>query len=221
MYIAFDIGNVICNVDFTNFLNLLSKYINITTDEAFAFLGRIQRSHDLGISYLKDELVDHFQIRSHVILNELLEAWNKSIKINDEMVKLLNRLLFKGYNIALVSNIGFEHAELMRKKILIPRLIKGEITEYILDNEIKTQISGTITEFFSCDVGARKPSLLYYNTFLSIYPEFKECIYVDDLIENINIGNKFGLRSVQFDLSKYNSAAALQCTIESLDNIKI
>ncbi len=191
MYLAFDIGNVICNVNFSEFLNLLSKYKNITPDESFAFLSRIQRSHDLGISYLRDELIDHFGIRSPVILEELISAWNNSITIDNFMLRLLNERLLKGDNIALVSNIGFEHSELMRK-ILINKLSTKH--EYLPDN-------GEVTEFFSCDVGARKPSLLYYSTFLSIYPEFKGCYYFDDRPENIDIGKKFGLKSILFDLS--------------------
>jgi hypothetical protein len=86
--------------------------------------------------------------------------------------------------VALLSNIGVEHAVMMENTLkhggFFPDAIKH----------------------FSCDVGARKPSMIYYQSFLWQYPEFKGCLYVDDLQENLDSGAKFGFRPFHLDLSK-------------------
>jgi FMN phosphatase YigB (HAD superfamily) len=52
-------------------------------------------------------------------------------------------------------------------------------------------------------VGARKPSFIYYQSFLQMYPQFKECIYLDDNTENLNSSLKNGLSGRYFNLQDY------------------
>lgn len=44
--------------------------------------------------------------------------------------------------------------------------------------------------------------MIYYQSFLWQYPEFKGCLYVDDLQENLNTGEKFGFKPYKLDLSE-------------------
>lgn len=184
-HLALDIGNVICHVDFDKILNVLSKSLNIPKAEALYFLNRVQKLHDLGLTNLSDELHDHFKIKSEVIIKDILDEWNKAIQIDPDVIREIEKLRTT-YNleVALVSNIGIEHAEHFRKNCSLDKTI----------------------QFFSCEVGARKPSLLYYQTFLSVYPQFKGCVYVDDLDANLETGNKFGLKSTKFCLSDYKKS---------------
>ena len=188
--LALDIGNVLCHVDFEKILTVLSKSLNISRAEALYFLNRTQKLHDLGLTNLTDELHDHFKIKSEFIINEILTEWNRAIQwdqdIISEIAKLQDKLSFK---VALVSNIGIEHAAHLRGASLRDT------------NAVK--LITTATQFFSCEVGARKPNYLYYQTFLNMYPEFKEAIYIDDLDINLEIGRKFGLVSTKFVLSDY------------------
>ena len=204
-YALFDIGNVICHVHFNKALDLLSYKLNITTAEASYFLKRVQHLHDLGLTNLEDELRDHFKIKSDRIIQEILVAWNDCISPEPEMINFLEDLS-KDTNIAIVSNIGLEHAENIHNL-----MHKAEISNTFWDSAI---------HFFSCDVGARKPSLLYFQTFLSLYPEFKGCVYVDDLHANLQTGTKFGFQSYHMDLSskEYYDNQTRQFDVNKLRN---
>lgn len=163
-YLAMDVGNVLCNVN----LNLFTMYLR-DPDE---FLHKFNELHDIGFTTIRKEL----EKECYIDTNFLLSQWEKTIVPNKEMIDFIDHLCSK-YNIklALLSNMGLEHLELMHKHL-------GSLW----DNSVK---------YFSYQVGARKPSYVYYNTFLSMYPEFKGCIYVDDLIQNLEAGEKFGFKS--------------------------
>jgi FMN phosphatase YigB (HAD superfamily) len=185
-YLALDIGNVICHVNFDNFKNKLSKTLNISTIDVDYFLNRTQRLHDMGLTEISDELRDHFKIKSSVIIDELMEEWTNTLTFNQEFLDgieyKVNELGRKNITIALLSNIGFEHAKLMKSKWFLTSILNNPIM------------------FFSCEVGARKPSYLYYKTFLDMHPEFKGCLYIDDRKENLETGDRFGFKPKLFSL---------------------
>jgi len=187
--LALDIGNVLCHVDFNRILNNLSKTLNISKNEAMYFLNRVQKLHDLGLTNLSDELKDYFKIRSEIVVEDILAEWNRAIQWDNDVIKQVARLKDKfDLEIALVSNIGIEHAAHLR-------------------NTVPDPVIGKAIHFFSCEVGARKPSALYYKTFLDMYPQFKECVYIDDLEENLNVGRKFGLNAIRFNLSDFKRSS--------------
>lgn len=185
-YVCLDIGNVLCHTNFQSFLNKLSKTLNISLDDAMYFMNRTQKLHDLGLTVMADELRDHFKIHSPLIIEELQDAWNNVVTPHFRIIDLLTRLRDKdNLQVALLSNIGIEHAE-----------------------QIKDKLSHNMFFFyakkhFSCEVGARKPSMLYYQSFLSIHPEFKGCVYVDDLQENLDASEQFGFKTFKFNLKDY------------------
>lgn len=184
IYAAFDVGNVLVHVDFPSFINKLSKTLNISTEDATYFMNRSQKLHDLGLTIMKDELIDHLHIKSAPLRDELINDWNNCINVEPRMIDMLNGVNdMCGLEIALVSNVGLEHAERMAK---------------ILD---RGGFFGRATKHFSCQVGARKPTFLYYQSFLQMNPEWEGCLYVDDLQENLDTGARFGLEPYKFDLS--------------------
>jgi len=192
MYVALDIGNVLCHVDFNQFLNDLSEALNISIDDAMYFLNRSQKLHDLGLTAMRDELRDHFKIKSPVVIDKLLKSWNNSIRPDFEVLDMFNSMSEKhNLKVALVSNIGIEHAALM---------------EHVLDHNGFFQ---NAIKHFSCNVGARKPTLLYYQSFLMEHPEFTHCVYVDDAIENLETGKRFGFQTYHFALDKMDTTAEL------------
>jgi FMN phosphatase YigB (HAD superfamily) len=184
-YLAVDLGNVVCNVKFDNFLNELSKTLNLPLEDVNYFLHRTTKLHDMGLTQISDELRDHFKIKSPIIIQNLIEEWNKVITADTTVVGFLEKLLEEDVKIALLSNIGIEHAALMGN------ILGGFLYHYSI-------------KFFSCEVGARKPSFLYYKTFLDMNPEFKGCLYLDDRIENVRGGEKLGFKSLHFELDKIN-----------------
>lgn len=192
MYVALDIGNVLCHVDFNQFLNDLSEALNIPLDEALYFLNRSQKLHDLGLTVMKDELKDHLKIKSPVITNKLLDSWNKCITPDLDVLNLFNTMTEKhNLKVALVSNIGIEHAALMEHVLAHNGFFQNAI------------------KHFSCNVGARKPTLLYYQSFLWEHPEFERCAYVDDVIENLEAGKRFGFQTYHFALDKMDTSVEL------------
>lgn len=182
-YLALDIGNVVLDMNFERFLSVLSTTMNISKADAWSFLERTQKLHDLGYTMIRDEIRDHFKIHSEDTIEIIMSEWNKTLTPNLGVIQWVEMLLDKGVKIALVSNMGHEHLSVM-DSLLGDKIHKGCI------------------RFFSADVGARKPSLSFYHIFLSLYPEFKGALYLDDNELNIEVGLKFGLNSVAFDLSK-------------------
>jgi FMN phosphatase YigB (HAD superfamily) len=180
-YLAIDIGNVICKVDFTKFYARISKDFNLSEFEIERFLYRAQKPHDLGILNIKGELAQSFNIKSEALLEDYMKLWDETISPNIIVMDFLNRLISDDCKIALLSNMGSEHAK------VIPRLFS------YYDLYIK---------FLSCEVGAQKPTLLYYKTFLDMHPEFKGCLYVDDRQENLDMGKQFGFQGFHFDLDQ-------------------
>jgi hypothetical protein len=180
--LCLDIGNVICKINFNPFIDLLSKHLNITREDVWYFLNRVQKLHDMGLTQMEDELKDHFKIKSPVIINELIDTWNKTLIPNTDIINFINEYSSTNkIEIALLSNIGFEHADWFNNNVII-------------NNSIK---------YFSCFVGARKPSFIYYQSFLQMYPQFKECIYLDDNTDNLNSSLKNGLSGRYFNLQDY------------------
>lgn len=184
-YIALDIGNVLCNVDMTFFIEDLSQTFNVSIQEATYFLRRFQRIHDLGYTTMADELKEKFGIKSEVTIERLVKKWNSAVTPFTMILEMFNDLRDKHQlQVALLSNIGIEHAIMMEETLNHGGFFPGAI------------------KHFSCDVGARKPSMIYYQSFLWQYPKFKGCLYVDDLQENLDAGAKFGFIPFQFDLTK-------------------
>lgn len=181
---ALDIGNVLVKVETDPFLQKLSETLNITIPDASRFIRRFQQLHDLGYTTMEDELKDKFSIKSPFIIANLVNAWNMSIVPHLPILTKLNDLR-KKYNleIALLSNIGVEHAAMIDDKLK---------HEGFLENTIR---------HFSCFVGARKPSMLFYQSFLLQYPQFKGCVYVDDLKENLAASEQFGFKTFHLDLN--------------------
>lgn len=186
-FIALDIGNVLCHVAAEPFLDLLSETFNITIPEAARFLKRFQQIHDLGYTTMEDELKDKFGVKSPVVLKKLVDAWNASVTPNMHILDKLNGLRSK-YNlqVALLSNIGVEHAAMMEEKLAHNGFFPDAV------------------KHFSCFVGARKPSMIYYQSFLMQNPEFKGCLYVDDLMENLLASTQFGFQIYKFTLEDPN-----------------
>lgn len=205
-YVALDIGNVLVYANFNDFLKRLSKALNITIEEALYFMNRSQKLHDLGLTKMSDELRDHFKIRSPVTIEELVSEWNSVIVPCTEVLDRLNHLTANHkVKVALLSNVGLEHAEQMARV-----LNHGDFFEKAIKH-------------FSCHVGARKPNILYYHTFLQLHPQFYNCVYVDDLQENLDASKQFGFKTFRFSLEEITGAnyeeGKFQDKLEELETV--
>lgn len=201
-YLAVDLGNVVFSMDFTKFLEKLSYELNISKGDAWAFLARAQKLHDLGYTKLRDELKDHFKIHSEVKIESIMSEWANVLIPEYSILSELKILNDDGYKIAILSNMGDEHAEFVKS------ILK------------KTGLIDKVIMHLSCDVGARKPSMIFYQSFLMQYPEFTGCVYLDDLEENLEAGKKFGFNSKKFDISGYSQGCMRDAKIK-LDFVQL
>lgn len=197
IYVCLDVGNVLVHSKFDEFLKKLSKSLNITIEDAMYFMNRTQKLHDLGCTKMADELRDHFKIKSPVTMDELLSYWNDVIIPSGHIIGLLNDLS-KNHKVkvALLSNVGLEHAERM-----------GEVLSHVMVNDT---FFDNAVKFFSCHVGARKPTLLYYHLFLELHPEFKHAVYIDDLHENLDASKQFHFNTFHFSLEEIEKSKELE-----------
>lgn len=192
--IAFDIGNVLVDVHLNKFIDLLkiTGAINLYS-EGMRFLEEIQPYQDLGLIDIKKSLLK-FNLNDPAS-RKLIDCWNsETISFNQKMIDLIIDLQKQNYDIALLSNIGFNHAKEIRKNEVL--------------NKLKLH--------FSCEVGARKPTKLFYQSFLLQYPDFKGCLFVDDIEENLKMAQNFGFQIYKFDLSSDITKINLEKEIEKL-----
>lgn len=187
-HLCLDIGNVLVNQDMEPFIKAVSKQMNLSKEEVNHFINRIQRKQDLGITSIRDEVCTHFNLKSEYIVNDLIDAWHEVVVPNHTSLAFLDDMVHElGLKVALVSNLGFEHM--------------GRFSHVLKDYSVyKDSI-----HHFSCQVGGRKPTFLYYKLLMDMHPEFAGATYVDDLEENLVAGSAMGFKSFHFDLSKHKN----------------
>jgi FMN phosphatase YigB (HAD superfamily) len=187
-YIAFDIGNVLCHVDLTEFQDhLVDIGIFESSEKALYFAASIQASQDLGMCDIKQEFGRYFSKLSEKQLEGIKDSWLNTIKPSEEMFELLHELYSRGWSIALLSNIGIDHAKKVRQ-------------EYPILNDCY--------QHFSFEVGARKPTNLYYQSFILKNPHWLYSLtgnfFFDDRKENIDAAKGY-FNSVLFDLNSFSN----------------
>lgn len=201
---AFDIGNVLCHFDINIFNNVVcylhSTYLNSSAEnkKISNYIDYIQKYQDLGITTVGQSFTNKFK-RLVNYSDEITKAWNDTLAPSEMMLNELDKLREEGIKIALLSNMGHEHLSHLRE--ICPRMFKDTI------------------QHISCEVGARKPSKLFFQSFLMDHEEFKGCVYIDDLNENLQVGKKYSFKTCQFDL-KEQSKLSLSQQKQELDRIR-
>ena len=143
-YLALDIGNVIVDCDLNSFFTYMSQIVDNpkSYEEAFVICEEMQPRLDLGITTIDTEL-DRICLGHGGHRNKMKELWLGAIKPVPQINEILLELISDGVKIALLSNVGIDHAAVMRKVLPIDNCL----------------------QHFSCEVGARKPSKLYFQSF--------------------------------------------------------
>jgi len=195
MHVAFDIGNVLCTFDIHKFVKDLYDEYYIDCKCSYAFLESIQHIHDIGAVTMCTAFENKYFVRyndtfsvmrnGHLSNDEIyhvIKMWNKIIKPADIMLNLLDNLRSDGVKISLLSNMGKDHHMYLQEKY--PELFNGTV------------------QHISYQVGARKPSKLFYQSFLLDNEEFKGASYIDDIEENCKVAKKYSFKVYNFDLKK-------------------
>jgi FMN phosphatase YigB (HAD superfamily) len=182
--VAFDIGNVLCHVDLPTFFQVLVDE-GLAPDMAGAddFLCGIQYPQDLGLYSIRQGVYRFNPNISRKTLDVVHDVWVSIIKPSPEMLLVLEDALSIGYQVSLLSNIGFDHSEILRRKC--------DLFKYCIQH-------------FSCEVGARKPTKLFYQSFQLQHGWPKSAKFFDDREDNIKAANDY-FHSILFDLEGYSS----------------
>ncbi len=181
VHVAFDIGNVLCTFDIHRFIQKLSSKLKISDMESLLFLEHLQRAQDIGITTVALSLKEKFNISQEEV-GYLVEEWNATVEPHDLMLRFLSNIKDQGAKIAYLSNMGKEHIQHLRQGW--PEMFANTI------------------EHISCEVGARKPTKLFFQSFVLDHDEFKGAVYVDDLEENLKTGKYYSFKVFHFCLDQ-------------------
>lgn len=182
--VAFDIGCVLCHVYVNEFLDfLVEKGMFSSFNESEEFLAGIQFAQDLGLYNIRQGFYRFKPDISKHLLEEMYNKWMNIVLPSLPMLKLLEDLVESKVQVALLSNIGYDHAKVVRRKYPIFK---------------------QCIQHFSCEVGARKPSKLFFQSFMLQHNWPTDTLFFDDRPENIK-GAQGILQGVLFDMEEYPS----------------
>ncbi len=181
---AFDIGNVLFRFDPAPIAKLfVDLEISKDIESAYTFLiDSFWHSQEIGLYNLKQSFYILKPSLSNAKLQEIQDVWESIFTPSLPMIDVIDELIGNGHNVALLSNIGPEHA-------IIARNCKAVNKCY---------------QHFSCEIGARKPTRLFFQSFFIRYGWGKTSMYFDDRQENIDMGKEYH-NSILFDLNKFSS----------------
>ena len=181
--VAFDLGNVLIDLHWDGFWETIKPMFSMQERAEIKYILEKESHIDFcGLTVLSDVLEKRY---GKEVGQAVTDAWNKIVKPNNQMVNFVNKLKSEGFKVAFLSNMGFDHLNYLNK----------EYPDFMKLADVK---------HMSCEVGAAKPSLLYYQSFLMSNEDFSGCLYLDDLKDNLKMGSKVRFDSMHFDLNDYN-----------------
>lgn len=179
--IVFDIGNVLAKFGWREYLDQFN--LNPDQDKAVAehlFLSPMWREVDRGVKTdgeLLREICADVPEQIERLIRLVFHGAGDAVIGYNYSAGLLEELKEQGYKVYLLSNYGKTFFEDRAKTFDFLKYIDGKVLSY----EIK----------------AIKPEPKIYKTLFSRYhlnPE--ECLYFDDLQENLDAGAAFGMKTV-------------------------
>jgi glucose-1-phosphatase len=189
--ILFDFGNVIAFFDHARAIRQLLPHTDRTAEQ----LRQLIYYNDLDCRYERGEVTTEevFAVGQEIAglrctLDQFVAAFCDIFWSNPPMDDLIPRLKRAGYRLVLASNTNAAHYERYRE-----------------------QFRDTLSHFdaiaVSHEAGARKPHAKFFEYAHKLTGfEKGECLFVDDLAENVATAREFGWRAVQY--TKFDDLAA-------------
>lgn len=178
----FDLGNVLIDFNHDKMWKNISKVCHTPIEEIKKIIleNHLWRKYEVGLleknSFL-EELEKH--LKTSLDKKKFIDAASDIFIENKKMVALLKKLHEIPFEIFLISNTCDIHFEHIKKKFPIFDLFNGLILSY--------------------EVSMRKPStdiFAYALAKTSSRPE--ECLFIDDLIEHIDVASSLGIKTHHF-----------------------
>lgn len=179
MFLCLDLGNVLFEIDREPFKKSLAPFCKSPQ----RFIDDTDALIDTGLLTLEQAIRMYRCLPPHDDASSFLGPWCAALKPNFRMMSWVRGLKLAGIKIAILSNIGIDHAAFVKKTW--PELFEG------------------CRLHLSCEVGVRKPSKLYFQSFVQKNKPWKSAVYLDDKPENCSIGQEYGLRSLNFKLEEF------------------
>ena len=181
--IFFDIGGVLIDINFKRTAQFLADCTDLTVEEIeSSFPIKDHDNYEKGI--LSDQdffLAVKESLPQPCCLKEsdFWKAWRLLLGEETEVVKILKKLK-KNYSIWLLSNTNPKHInDEIEKNYSFPKLVDGAI--------------------YSFNIGHRKPeNEIYIKAAQMAKSDPKECLFIDDLYENVESANNIGFSSIHF-----------------------
>jgi putative hydrolase of the HAD superfamily len=164
---------------------IIDRFIEISKDsiekeEAFHILFRSDMFNNLETGKCSPEEWHTYlneQFRINISYDEFENIWNSMFTLNTEIIELYKKLL-KNYEIMILSNVGPIHYKHAKETYPID-IIEKHVLSY--------------------KEGCMKPDpSIYLNTLKLTDSKPEECIFIDDLKENIIAAQKLGIHGHVF-----------------------
>ena len=183
----FDIGNVLCDFTYENFLNkyeeISGKRVGMDGDVEEELYHAVERG-DISDQTYADRMNQHYNTTWSV--EDLKQAWQQIFTANESGRALYFQAIDKKIPVYTLSNIAAYHIEAINRE-----------WSGFLD-----QATGL---FLSYQLGYRKPHpRIYEKVIEQVGVEPSSCFFIDDLPENIEAARKLGMQAHQFIPENYN-----------------
>ena len=185
--IFFDIGGVLIDIHPERTYQYLSDSADVEVSmvkESFPWDAHDQ--YERGIMNNEDWFITYKESLPQPCCLKRSDFWNAWKLLLGEEKNTVNILeaLNKQYSIWLLSNTNPKHIQdEIEKRYLFPRLVNGAV--------------------YSFDVGVRKPEKKIYEIAMQkADAKPQECLFIDDLLENIQAAKQVGIKGIHFRSSK-------------------
>ena len=183
--IFFDLGNVLININRERVIHDFARLLQLPLQTVQEIASSpLEKEFELGLldsnQYLR-QLHQRYGILDQINLDHLIELWQKPFTENLAVTRLLP-VLKKQAGLAIISNTNELHIQAVRRKF------------QLLD------IFDTLV--FSFEVGVLKPDERIFRKALQlVQAQPAECLFVDDLPENVAAAEQVGIRAHHFRTS--------------------
>ena len=178
-HVIFDLGNVLVNIHPQKTMQEFANRCGFSTEKINSFYLSDLHLGFMAGEYLPDEFYNNMMDRftCNISQEEFNEIWNRVIGEPKEGIAYLVNQLKSNYDLSVCSNTDPWHWEVARKKC---RFI-NDFQNYFLSFEMKPN----------------KPDLKIFKAILDKLPATgNECVFIDDLKENIEAASTFGIKGI-------------------------
>ena len=184
--LIFDFGNVVSFFDYLRACDRFGRRLGISGAD---FLQGLQERGfgELLVRFESGDMTgEEFATRVgelaglQIDYDEFVKGWEDIFRLNEPVASLIEHLKGRGYSLLLGSNTNILHATFFRRKFA---------TTFDLFDKL----------ILSYEVGHMKPSRAFYDACVEAAGvSAASCIFIDDLIENVEGARRAGLTSIQY-----------------------